>query len=270
MSKADPGFRAVVLAGERPGGSALTRAAGVASGVLVPVAGQTAVERVVNALDASPWIRDCCLCGPAPSIAATNDVIKALAARQTLRWLAPASGPAASALAAVESINEYPILVTAGDHALLSVEILDEFCASTSDRSEDLLIGLVPYDLVRAAFPESRRTVLRFRDGGYCGSNLFAIMKPAAGHALRFWSQVEKDRKRPWKIARQLGLWTLLKYLSGRCSVEQAFRILSSRAGCRVGFIRLETARAAVDVDSVDDWHLAEQILGAAEPNQAR
>ena len=46
-------FRAVVLAGERPGGSALSRAAGVEAGVLVPVAGIAAVERVLDALDAS-------------------------------------------------------------------------------------------------------------------------------------------------------------------------------------------------------------------------
>jgi len=261
MSIAEPRFRAVVLAGERSGGSALTRAAGVAAGVLVPVAGQAAVERVVDALDASVWINDCLLCGPEQSIAETSDVIQALKARETLRWMAPATGPAASAFAAVESIADYPILVTAGDHALLSEEILDEFCAAAQLRSEDLIIGLVPYELVQRAFPESRRTVLKFRDGGFCGSNLFAFMKPEARHALKFWSQVENDRKRPWRIARRLGLWTLIRYLAGQCGIDEAFRILSARAGCKIGYLSLKTPTAAVDVDSVDDWRLAEQIL---------
>jgi GTP:adenosylcobinamide-phosphate guanylyltransferase len=268
MSIAEPRFRAVVLAGERPGGSALTRAAGVAAGVLVPVAGEAAVERVVNALDASAWITDCLLCGPEQSIAETSDVVQALTAREGLRWMAPAAGPAASALAAVESVADYPILVTAGDHALLSVKILDEFCAGVRLRSEDLIIGLVPYELVQKAFPESRRTVLKFRDGGFCGSNLFAFMNPQARHALKFWSEVENDRKRPWRIARRLGLWTLMRYLAGQCRIDEAFRILSARAGCKIGYLRLHTPTAAVDVDSVDDWRLAEQILSAPGKNQ--
>lgn len=257
-------FRALVLAGERPGGSALSRAARVAAGVLVPVAGKPAVERVIDALTASPRVDDCLLCGPESSVAEASDVIRELRARDRVSWLGPEGGPAASTLAGLAYLDHYPALVTAGDHALLSPAILDEFFAGVSGRQEDLLIGLVPYETVRAAFPESRRTVLKFSDGGYCGSNLFAFLDPRGLGAVRFWRQVESDRKRPWRVARRLGLWTLVRYLAGRCTVAEAFRKLSSRAGCAVGYVRLDNPAAAVDVDSVDDWRLAERILGAS------
>jgi GTP:adenosylcobinamide-phosphate guanylyltransferase len=254
-------FRAVVLAGERPGGSALSRAAGVEAGVLVPVAGIAAVERVLDALDASPRVDDCLLCGPDPAIAGASDVIRRLTSRDRVGWLAPADGPAASALAGLASLNSYPMLVTAGDHALLSPAILEEFLAGVEGRTEDAIVGLVPYEAVRTAFPESRRTVLKFSDGGYCGSNLFAFLRAEGLGAVRFWRQVESDRKRPWRVARRLGLWTLLRYLAGRCTVAEAFRMLSEKSGCAVDFVRIENPAAAVDVDSVEDWRLAERIL---------
>ncbi|MGB5621607.1 MAG: hypothetical protein WBN65_03855, partial [Gammaproteobacteria bacterium] len=178
------------------------------------------------------------------------------------RWLAPGPGPAASTLAALESIDQYPALVTAGDHALLSAAILDAFFSGVADRDEDVLIGLVPYDTVRSAFPDSRRTVLRFSDGKFCGSNLFAFRAREGLGAVRFWRRVESDRKRPWRVASRLGLWTLLRYIAGRCPVAEAFRVLSVKAGCRVGYVALNDPRAAVDVDSVEDWRLAEEILG--------
>lgn len=257
-------FRALVLAGERPGGSALSRAAGVPAGVLVPVARKPAVERVIDALTASPRVEDCLLCGPESSVADASDTIRELKARDRVSWLAPAAGPAASTLAGLTALEHFPALVTAGDHALLSPAILDEFFAGVDGRDEDLLIGLVPYEAVRAAFPESRRTVLKFSDGGYCGSNLFAFLHRRGLHAVRFWRQVESDRKRPWRVARRLGLRTLLRYLAGRCTVAEAFRALSSRAGCTVGYVRLHNPAAAIDVDSVDDWRLAERILKAS------
>lgn len=265
-SARSPRYRAVVLAGERPGGGPLAKAAGVAAGVLVPVAGKTAVARVIDTLQASPWIVDCMLCGPEPAIAEENEVIRELRSRDGVRWLPPAAGPAASTLAALETLDHFPTLVTAGDHALLSASILDGFFAGVADRHEDVIIGLVPYDIVRAAFPESRRTVLKFSDGGFCGSNLFAFRNRRGLGAVNFWRSVESDRKRPWRVARRLGLVTLLRYIAGRCSVAEALRILSGKAGCRVGYVEVSDPAAAVDVDSVEDWRLAERILQHPRP----
>jgi hypothetical protein len=104
--------------------------------------------------------------------------------------------------------------------------------------------------------------VLRFADGAWCGSNLFALMSDRSNGALSFWSTVEADRKRPWRIARRLGLRTLLRYLGGRLDTAEAFATLSRLAGCRVSWIEVPCARAAVDVDSRDDWSLANRLLG--------
>ena len=170
-------------------------------------------------------------------------------------------------------------LLTAGDHALLTGEIVDDFCMQVLSLSTghgidsppsshgagepgyDLVIGFVPYTLVKTAWPESRRTVLKFSNGQFCGSNLFAIMNPQGRKALEFWRQAEADRKHPWRIARRFGIMALLFYMLRRLSMEDALGGLSKAAGCRIGYVKVGFARAAVDVDSIDDQRLAEQIL---------
>jgi len=259
-----------VLAGERPGGSVLAKSLNLPVGILAPLAGQSCITRVVDALRSSHWVDSLTLVGPTKAVIDTSASLQALLVRPGLAWLAPQPGPAASALHAARESDYYPLLITSGDHGLLTDAIVESFCEqawAARGSGADLLVGLVPYSLVQDAFPESRRTVLRFSDQALCGSNLFALLTPAAQHALTFWQQVEADRKRPWKIARHLGAATLARYLAGRLGVDHAFAVLSERAGCRIGWLPVNSARAAVDVDSQADWQLADAVLRGQRPD---
>lgn len=262
MSAADAKkLRVVVLAGERPGGNALARAMGVPAGILVDVAGKTAVERVFAAVRESRRIDGGLLCGPVAEIVADSAHLQALLAPGDIRWIAPGSGPAASTASALQQLDSWPALVTTADHALLTGATIDRFVELALAQSADLVVGLVPYPCVIAAFPDTKRTVLQFSDGGFCGSNLFCVRTERGLQAVLFWRRVEALRKRPWKIARELGYFTLLRYLLGRLGSAEAFARLSRKSGCHVAYVELDVARAAVDVDSVGDRELAERIL---------
>ena len=259
-------FQAIVLAGERPQGNPLRLALDLPAGVLAPLAGQTCIERVVQSLRTSRSVAGGILCGPSAPVMEQAPELRELLAPGDFRWLAPADGPAASAVAAAAVIDTAPLLVTTADHGLLQSATIDAFCesaltAAAEARQPDVLVGLVPYPLVQRAFPQSRRTLLRFSDGVFCGSNLFAVMTRPGVAALHFWSAVETHRKSPWKIARQLGAMTLLRYLCRKLPVDQAFQVLSQRAGCTIGWVAVSEPRAAVDIDSLADWKLACALL---------
>lgn len=258
-----PPLPAVILAGERPTGSPLARAFSVAAGVLVPVAGLPAITRVFAAIRASRCVAGGLLCGPQHAVTAGSPAIQSLLAPGDFNWLAPGLGPAASTITALETLDRFPALVTTGDHALLRPETVDDFCTRALQRDEDVVVGLVPYDEVMTAFPNTRRTALRFADSAWCGSNLFLFRTRQGLGAASFWRQVEASRKTPWKIARQLGIGLLWRYLSHRLTLTDALSALSQRVGCRVGYVALHDPRAAVDVDSVDDQRLAERLLNA-------
>ena len=254
-------FSAVVLAGERPGGSAFSRELGLAASVLVEVAGKPALARVIDALETSEMVEGGLLCGPVEEIFQGNEEFRQILSGSSFRWTAPESGPSASALAALEQLDRFPVLLTAGDHALLSPDLVDFFCREAAKMDVDVVVGLAPYAIVHAAYPESKRTVLKFSDGRYCGTNLFAILNREGKAGPIAWQEVEAQRKRPWRVVRRLGAGILLRYLFGRLSLDQALEALSRAISCRIGYVRIEEARAAVDVDSVADRNLAEKIL---------
>jgi len=254
-------FRAVVLAGERPGGSVLSRQLGLAAGVLADVAGKPAVQRVIETLENSSQVDGGILCGPGEEIFRKSPEFGRILDGTGFEWLVPMAGPSASALHAVRSLDHYPVLLTSGDHALLTPDLVNRFCRSAVSVGGDVVAGLVPHAIVQAAFPESQRTVQKYRDGGFCGANLYAILNPAGLAALVFWQAVEAQRKRPWRIAKKLGIGFLLRYLLRRVTLQEAFLRLSAISGCRASYVLLDSPQAAVDVDTLADRDLAERIL---------
>ena len=260
-----PPIAAVVLAGERHDGNALARARGTKSSLIIDLAGRPVIDWTLRAL-AESSIQQIVLVGPGPAALDDPTIQRWLSETQIAR-VAPAPGPAASAIAGAEQAAGYPLLLTTADHALLRGEWIDEFCNQAAkvarEQRADLVVGLVDHARVADRFPESRRTVLRFSDGGRCGSNLFYLAAPAAHRVLHLWSALESRRKRPWTLALGLGPGVLLRYLAGRLPVDAAFAALSKLAHARVTWCDLDEPELAVDVDSVDDLQLAEQVLAA-------
>lgn len=254
-------FSAVVLAGERPGGSALSRELGLKASVLVDVAGKPSLQRVIEALQEAELVSGGLLCGPAAEIYQNVEDFQRILDGTAFKWLAPEAGPSASAIKAIEALDSYPVLLTAGDHALLTPELVDTFCRQALNVSGDIVVGLAPWSIVHEAFPESKRTVQKYRDGQYCGTNLFAVMTPAGLAALAFWKDLEALRKKPWRIAQKLGFRFLIGYWLRWYTLNQALGYLSELSGCHAAYVLVNSARAAVDVDSVADRDLAEKIL---------
>jgi GTP:adenosylcobinamide-phosphate guanylyltransferase len=252
----------IVLAGERPGGNPLAKALNLPAGILVEIAGKPCVTRVLTALDASSSVAGGVMIGPQPEVAESAQMQQILGSSQ-LRWLPPATGPAESALDALAAVAQRPVLITSADHALLTPAIIDTFCNLALTSDADFVVGLVPYARVQSRFPDSKRTLLKFSDGTYCGSNLFMVRTSAGEGVVRFWQQMQSYRKRPWRMARELGVSTLLSYLLGRLSIREALERIGALSGCRISHVEILEARAAVDVDSLADYELAQEVLSA-------
>ena len=255
-------FAAIVLAGDRGPGDPVARAAGVSCKALVPVAGRPMVLRVLDALEGASIIDVRLVSGSSSRLLRHAPELDGLVAAGKIRWLENESSPSLSARAALNALSDdQATLVTTADHALLTPRMVDHFCTQAAETGCDVVAGLARSDLVAAAFPQSRRTVTRLRDGGYCGCNLFAFLTPRARQAAVFWRRVEEQRKHPLKMARTLGFAAVLRYLLGRLTLEEGLARISLLIGARAGAVWMPDAEAAVDIDKVEDWALAEKIL---------
>ena len=262
MAAAKP-FTVLVLAADRGPDDPVSQAAGVRHKCLAPVGGRSMLDRVVTALAASPQVgciavslRDAAVLQQVPALAPLVEGGRLVA-------LPAAGSPSRSVLKAAEELDDpFPLLVTTADHALLTTEMVDHFCAVSRDSGAAVTAGLTASGVLLARYPQSKRTYLTFRDERYSGSNLFALMSGEAMALPRLWRRVEQQRKQPWRIAAVFGPVLLLGYLLRRFSLEQAMARISARLGLRVAAVKMPMAEAAIDVDKPEDLALVNEICG--------
>jgi GTP:adenosylcobinamide-phosphate guanylyltransferase len=258
----DASFTALVLAGSRGPDDPVARAAGVAHKCLAPVAGVPMAVRVVEALAASPGIDRIAVALEDPTLVDQLPALRPLIAAGRCRLLPTAATPSLSVQRALEELPDpLPLLVTTGDHPLLTPAIVAHFCAAARTTGADLVAGLAAAAAIRTAYPDAQRTYLRFCDERYSGANLFAVLKPEGRRAVAFWRRVEQERKRPWRLVRAFGWQPLLAYLFGRLTLDDALARASNVIGARLAAVVLPQPEAAIDVDKPADLELAETIL---------
>jgi GTP:adenosylcobinamide-phosphate guanylyltransferase len=259
-----PDFAAVILAGERDAQDALRDHAGVASKALIEIAGKPMIARVISALEGAARVASVHLSGPAEAVVTGSDVLSGLIGEGRVDWTAPGASPSTSAFAMLGRFPEgQKVMITTADHPLLTSEIVDHFCRDAARSGCDVVVGLAPYDLVRGAYPDLKKTVLRFADGQYCGCNLFAFLTTDGRRMADFWRRIERERKKPLVVIRMLGVLAVLRYRMGWLTLDRALALLSRKAGLRVGVVVLPYAHASVDVDSVDDYVVLQRYAKA-------
>jgi GTP:adenosylcobinamide-phosphate guanylyltransferase len=244
-------FNALVLAGSRGGVDPLADYAGVTDKALIRIGGATMLERVVVALRAAGAARI--------AVSANAPAVRAEALRLGAEPVDAAAGPSLSTLQGLRVLGA-PLLVTTADHALLRPEWITDFLAD-APADADVAALLARRDTVERDAPPTRRTYLRFADGGWSGCNLFLLRTPAAEAAVGLWMSVERDRKRPWRIVRRLGSGTLLRYVTGRLTLDAALGRLGALVGVRAAAVAARHGLAAVDVDKPADLDLVRGLV---------
>ncbi len=227
---------------------------GVRHKCLLPVAGQPMLLRVIHALEQSGVIDGIYVSSE------TAEIYRGLPLLHIEHVPARASAPE-SALAAAQSIDAYPILITTGDHALLTPEMVQHVCAAADDADADFTVGLATAETILAVYPETKRTFFKLGPDRVSGCNLFTIQNERGLKMLEFWQDMERNRKKPWKIAMAFGWRPLFDFVFGRINLSGAFAVVSEKIGARLKPVLLPFAEAAIDVDKPADKELAEEIL---------
>lgn len=172
-----------------------------------------------------------------------------------------ADGPAESAAVALEAGIGYPVLLTTADHALLCPEMLKSFIAGAQETGADFCAGFAEEKIIKPAYPNVKRTYLRFKDTAVSGCNLFYLSNPKGLKAIQFWQRAQNFRKRPVRLAASIGFAAPIMYLTGRLTLGGAFDYASRRLGIDAKPVLIPIAEAAIDVDKPSDLHLVEEIL---------
>lgn len=248
----------LVLAGSRSGArDPVAEAEGVAHKILATVEGRTLLDRVVTAARAFG--------AGEVAVSANHPAVEAEARRLGATLLPTARGPSDSAAQAFARYGA-PLLVTTADHALLDPAWLRALVEGTP-AGADVSLMLARREMVERAAPGTSRTWLRLADGQWSGCNLFLMASPRAALAAAAWREVEAERKRPWRIARRLGIGTLVNYALNRLTMEAAIARLGRRIGVAAALVPAPEGRAAIDVDKPEDLALVRRLAAEGPPS---
>ena len=254
----------LVLAGSRSNIDPVARACSTSAKAFAGIGGRPMIEHVLATLISSGHFDPIRVSLPAglPLADECPQLEKWLLSGAVLRE-DPAASPSASVLQVLEKIPAgCTLVVTTGDHPLLTPKMLGAFLRDFNASGAGAAAALTSADAIRARYPETRRTALRFRDGDFTGCNLFAFAGTAGMPVVRFWKQLEQHRKKPLKVARFLGVATLLRYRFRLLTLDDALARLGQKTGVKLQAIRLTDPHAGIDVDTPDDLKLVRSILG--------
>ena len=262
MNKTTKAFTGVVLAADRGPGDPVARTAGAPCKSFVPLGGRPMVLRVLDTLAEAREIDSLIVCGPSKALLPHEHELLALIAAGKIRWIQNQATPSSSTYHVLNSLShDAPVLVTTADHAFLNAKIVDYFCCKARTTGCDVVVGLASHEEVMRAYPQIRRTATRLRDGSFCSCNLFAFLTPRARRAAEFWRKCESNRKKPWRMIRAIGWPVVLRYLLRKLSLNEGLGRLSTRMNVKAGAVILPFPEAAVDVDTVSDWRIVEEII---------
>ena len=256
-------FSAVVLAADRAAGDPVATMAGVACKAIAPVGGIPMIIRVLDALEDSGMVSEIVICGPPEHALSGCEALVERIRNGRVIWVPNLDSPSRSANSALSRVDkDAPVLLTTADHALLTPSIVQHFLRGAQSGGADAAVGVVKHEDVMAAFPGTKRTVIRLRDGGLCGCNLYAFLNVRGRGLVPFWQRAEDLRKRPWLlIGHVFGPLVVISYLFGLLTIDRGLQAVSAKTGIKVLPVFLPFPEAGVDVDKVDDLRLVESVL---------
>lgn len=250
-------WHALVLAAGRGENDPMAKARNVSHKATLPVGGIAMLDRVLDTLRQSRSIGAVTIC-----IEDREIVRQRLTdAGKPVRFCQSASSAPASVLAAIRENPHYPLLVTTADHPLLTPAMVDYFCTMAEANEADLSVGLATAETILQAYPQSLRTFFKLGRDRVSGCNLFALTRERASLLVERWQELDKQRKKPWKLVAAFGPIALLRFATGWVNLNSAFRLVSKRLGISARPILMPFAEAAIDVDKPADLELAEAIL---------
>jgi len=257
-------YTALVLAASRGNLDPLAKAGGVSHKCFIDIAGRPMLQRVAEAVIESPRVGRTIVAIEPESIEEARQILEPLPGADAIEFVASRDNISAS-VAAVARAELLPLVITTGDNALHTEEMVTFFCDALDGVAEDAALGLTPARYVLEKYPEGNRAFHRFRDGAFSSCNLYAILTPRGIAGAQVFRSGGQFGKKPKRLIGAFGLFAFLLYKSRLFTLRTVLKTLSRGIKVRTTPVLMPFAEGPIDVDRPVDWELANRIVATRE-----
>lgn len=254
---------ALILAASRKGAEdAVAKLQDKSHKCLVEVDGTVMLERVVNAIKASKYIDRIFISIETEDILKEAPNLAAMLADGTIHFIPSKDNLFLSIKEGVSAIDDpFPLLISTGDNALHTTEMVDYFCENLLQGDSDASVGMTPAQTILDAYPDGKRAFHELKDGGWSSCNLYGLKDAKALTAAKAFETGGQFGKQPARLKKAFGLRFFAKYKFKLASLDGLASHLSNRWNIRLRPIKMPFADAPIDIDNVGDFHRTEMIL---------
>jgi CTP:molybdopterin cytidylyltransferase MocA len=263
----DTRYTALVLAANRRGAAdPLAQAGGVSHKSFIDIAGEPMLRRVVRSVLECGRVGRILLSIEDESRDEAQEILRPLGADDRIVYVQSREniGSSVDAVATAHP-DALPLVITTGDNALHTPELVRYFCDALDDVKEDAALGLTPASYILEKYPEGNRAFHSFSDGQYSSCNLYALLTPRSLNAPRVFNSGGQFGKRPKRMIGSFGLIAFLIYKSRRFKLATFLSFLSRAIRVKTAPVFIPFAEGPIDVDRMQDWKLAEKIIRERE-----
>lgn len=265
-------YTALVLAGSRQGDNdPLAIAGNVSHKCFIDIHGEPMLSRVVRSVLESGKVHHVVVSIDEDQIAEAEALLRPLRGSVRVTVLSSRGSIGGSVMAATEQIPDVlPLMITTGDNALHTPEMVRYFCESLDSCEGDAALGLTDAEVLLKSYPDGQRSFHHFRDGRYSSCNLYALLNERALAAPKTFDSGGQFAKKPWRFIFSFGLPAFLIYKSRRATFEGFLKYLSRALKVDTRPIYMPFPEGPIDVDRIEDWEKASSIIAKREAIASR
>lgn len=218
---------------------------------LSPIGEMTSVERVVKAV-IHAGIHKIAVIGP-------DEVKQKLETKyHSIKYAPPGKNPLQSAKNGAELYpNANLFLFLPADSPLITQKDVSDFVELISSKQiseKHIFAGLSEKKDIENKLPGAKFRYIKFKQGKFATSALTATTRNAFYNALDKFEYASENRKNIIKIIAKLGIFNLLKYISGKACMHEAEKVLSKTLQSEIVFVKDCHPFTCMDFDTAEDY----------------
>lgn len=254
---------ALILAASRRGpADSVAQIQNLSHKCLVVIDGMVMLERVVREIKASEHIGRIFVSIESREILESVPALKDMLQAGEIDYLPSADNLYLSVKNAAESINNpWPLVISTGDNALHTSDMIDHFCTEIFSDPIDTAVAMTPSSVILEAYPDGKRAFHELKGSGWSSCNLYSMLNEKALASAKVFEGGGQFGKRPRRIMKAFGLWFMILYKFKLATIDQLADLLSRRWNMSLKVVRMPFADAPIDVDNPGDFERTEQIL---------